>query len=78
MLKIEIKKLAEAPNPVHPNNIVVGSERVRQMSAGQFRVPEVGHYFCAGTFMTSRVQEIINDSTFRTLNSIYEWRVIHE
>jgi hypothetical protein len=69
---IILEKLAEAPDPKHPNNIPVG-----EIHEGMFRTPPtVGDAFWVGFhWRTSPVVEILSDNTFRTLNSIYKWTV---
>lgn len=72
-MRMQIKKIKETENPLHPNNIEEGF--VRQ---GFFvEKPKVGEPFYVGwDWRTSKVQEIIDDKTFRTFNSIYEWEEI--
>lgn len=72
-MQIEIEKLKEVENPKHPNNIQEGYKR-----SGDFvRKPILGERFWVGrNWSTSVVTEIIDDHTFRTLNSIYTFRYI--
>jgi hypothetical protein len=72
-MKILIEKLEELPNPQHPNNIEVGYSKI-----GEFiSEPKVGDRFYVGLYWsTSIVTEIIDDKTFKTLNSIYKWSFI--
>jgi len=72
-MNVLIRKLEEAENPLHPNNIEVGFEKI-----GKFvENPEIGKGFFVGyNWVTSRVTEIISENKFRTLNSIYEWKLI--
>jgi hypothetical protein len=77
MKTIKIKKLKESDNPLHPNNIAEGFEKVSQIPDNWFRPPTVGERFWTSlTWSTSGVQEIIDKNTFRTYNSIYHWEVI--
>lgn len=53
------------------------------MSESTFKPPTIGERFYAGwdhigtrIFSTSIVQEVIDDNTFRTYNSIYEWEIL--
>lgn len=39
--------------------------------------PVVGKAFFISTYKTSLVQEIINENTFKTLNSTYKWEIIN-
>lgn len=76
-MRVKITKLREADNPLHPNNIDTGYETVGNFIA----VPKVGESFLisrglGGYFCTSTVQEIIDDNTFRTHNSIYRYELI--
>jgi hypothetical protein len=41
-----------------------------------FEKPEVGKCFHLGFFRTSAVQEIIDEQTIKTHNSIYRWEII--
>jgi len=81
-MRIKLTKLKEAPNPRHPNNIEEGF-----IGYGVFiKEPEVGKEFLLSHyngdlwrgFHTSVVQEIIDDSTFRTCNSIYKWEKLED
>lgn len=79
-MKIKITKLKEVENPRHPNNIEEGYTRV-----GTFiNPPEIGQRFglsgrsFGDYWSTSPVQEIIDENTFRTLNSVYRWEVFVE
>lgn len=78
-MKIRIKKLKELPDALHPNNIEEGFEKVFQMSKLYFRPPTVGERFHASLgWSTSGVQEIIDEKTFRTYSSIYEWEILKD
>ena len=70
---VKLKKITELPDARHPNNIIVGFEK-----EGKFiDIPKIGDNFYVGYFWrTSRVQEIIDDHTFKTLSSIYYWEII--
>lgn len=72
-MKIRLVKLKESQNPLHPNNIEVGF-----VKEGEFiNPPEMGKCFWVGNhWRTSLVQEIIDEKTFRTYNSIYQWSKI--
>lgn len=72
-MKIRLTKIAEVENPMHPLNIEVG-----YVKDGYFiKPPVIGERFWVGySWSTSVVTEIINDNTFRTLNSIYQWEEI--
>ena len=72
-MRIRLTKIKELENPTHPNNIVEGFER-----EGEFSTPTLGVCFWMQYeegkdlfFKSSKVTEIIDDRTFRTLNSIY-------
>lgn len=67
---IRIKKLKEADNPIHPDNIPVDFIRIGAFIA----YPQLEQRFYVGfDWSTSAVQEILPNNQFRTLNSIYEW-----
>lgn len=72
--QIKIKKLKELPDAKHKNNIEEGYEKTCTIPAECFCEPKVGERFFVGLyFITSIVTEIIDEHTFKTLNSIYEW-----
>ena len=66
---VTIEKLTELPDARHPHNIEVGYTHT-----GKFiNPPEIGERFYVGpTWSTSPVMEIISDTVFKTLNSIYK------
>lgn len=76
-VKIRIKKLKEADNPEHPDNIQEGFEKTVYTEEAFVSEPEVGLPFWLGTvWRTSPVVKILSENTFETYNSIYEWKVI--
>ncbi len=80
-MKIRIKKLQELPDARHPNNIEIGFEKTFETPKEYFIQPTVGQRFNIGTisgFSTSGVKEIIDDKTFKTHSSIYEWEILEE
>lgn len=75
MKQIRLTKLKEVDNPRHPNNIPVGEVHEGEYITG----PEIGsRFYCGHNWSTSKVQEVIDSRTFRTLNSIYKWEYINE
>ena len=69
-MKIILEKISELSDAIHPNNIEVGNVQVGDFNSK----PEVGKCFWVGNhYRTSTVKEIIDDSTFKTCNSIYRW-----
>lgn len=78
-MKIEITKLTELPDALHPNNIPEGYKEVFKMDYSPFKEPEVGERFWpCSWWSTSGVQEVINENTFRTYSSIYMWRMVED
>lgn len=87
-VKIKLTKLSEAPDPTHPNNIKEGEYRVGYIPEGT--IPKIGERFLMGSvieingtavhpgrcFITSEIQEVIDDLTFRTLNSVYKIEIL--
>jgi len=74
---IEIIKLKELPDAKHPYNIEEGYERKGTMNKWHFNKPTVGdRFWIDGNWSTSAVQEIIDESTFKTYNSIYKYKII--
>jgi len=77
-MKIKITKLEELPDALHPNNISVGYETIREVYEDYFKEPCVDYRFNVGSFSTSRVTEIIDEHTFKTLSSIYKWEIVED
>jgi hypothetical protein len=77
-MKIKLTKLEESKNPLYPNNIEVGFEKI--IDLGEFKCfPEVGDRFPPiSWWSTSPVQRIIDDNTFETYNSIYKWEEVKD
>jgi len=76
-MKLRIKKLEELKDALHPNNIEVGFEREFEIEEKWFRQPTVGERFWGSlSWSTSGVQELIDDKTFKTYSSIYEWEIL--
>jgi hypothetical protein len=71
---VKLTKLRDCDNPRHPNNIIAGSQRI----GNAHYQPTVGERFWVNSFSTSLVQEILDDNTFRTYNSIYKWEIVDE
>lgn len=78
-MKVKLTKLRESENPLHPHNITEGHEVIGDYMGD----PKVGEMFLLDGeieddwgYHTSTVQEIIDDKTFRTHNSIYKWEKI--
>ena len=68
-MKIRLEKIEELQNAVTKNNIPVGFTTEGEM----FTKPQVGKQFLVGhELRTSIVEEILNDNTFKTRNSIYK------
>lgn len=88
MKQIKLTKLRESPDPTHPNNIPEGDWRIGTADY----MPKVGTGFLlnfvtikngmkvqtGSFFYTSNVVEIIDDTTFRTLNSIYKIEILKD
>jgi len=70
---VKLEKIEELSDAKNWNNIEVGF-----VKTGQFvEPPKVGEPFYLGlTWRTSRVTEIIDSNTFKTMNSIYSWVII--
>lgn len=76
-MKIKIKKLKELPDALNPNNIEEGFERIGKIPDRYFKKPTVGErFYLDGGWSTSGVQEIIDEKTFRTYLSIYQWEIV--
>lgn len=74
-MKVKLVKLKELEDARHPNNIQEGFEKIGLRQNGP---PRVGNRFWVDNFSTSPVQEIIDDRTFRTLNSIYQYEILEK
>jgi hypothetical protein len=74
--QVKLQKLKELPDAKHPNNIPEGDIRIEVFQGRKFFPPIIGDSFWSGDYWrTSRVTEIIDDKTFRTQNSIYQWEM---
>ena len=77
---IKLTKLKELPDAFHPNNIEEGRVEIFSIKDYLFKKPIVGERFTlmdlSHWFSTSLVQEIVDENTFKTLNSIYKWEII--
>lgn len=80
MKLIKLQKLKELPDALHPNNIEEGREVVLGIYGEKIPQPVIGERFTIADFnkwfSTSPVQEIVDNNTFKTLNSIYHWEII--
>jgi hypothetical protein len=72
-MRIRLEKIEERDDAAVPNKIAVGYS-VR----GEIREkPEIGKRFYVGYgWSTSPVQEIIDERTFKTFNSVYRWEIL--
>lgn len=73
-MRVQIEKIEELENAVHPKNMPVGFT----FSGNITDSPTVGKRFYVGTFSTSIVLELIDPTTFKTLNSIYKWKILEQ
>jgi len=73
MRKIKITKLSDDKfNGKHPNGIYEGHETVGL----EFAAPKVGERYNVQGLSTSLVTEIVDENTFKTLNSTYKIEVV--
>jgi len=75
-MKILIKKIKELPDALHPSNISEGWSKIVSANKDDFEPPTIGHRFNTWGFSSSMVVDIIDDKTFKTLSSIYEWSIL--
>lgn len=70
---IRLEKIEELHDAKHKNNIFVGYKK-----DGFFiNEPVVGQrFYVSHYYSTSVVTEILNENTFKTLNSVYKWYFI--
>ena len=74
---IKLTKLQELPDAIHPNNIEVGFKKT--LYVDKVLKPMKGVRFPPMSYWsTSIVTEIIDENTFKTLNSVYKWEVLDE
>jgi len=66
-----IVKVEEREDAYHKNNMLEGLSK----TGFGFKLPEVGECFHVGGFRTSIVEEV-NESTIKTMNSIYQWEIL--
>lgn len=71
-------KQSEVDNPLSNSRIEIGRLLIGELYDDHFVEPTVGNRFYFNNYggSTSGVQEIINENTFRTYNSIYKWKVL--
>lgn len=67
MCRVKLYKLFDLPNADYPNSIIDGFVAEDEL----IRSPQIGSQFIFGTLLTSVVTEIIDEHTFKTMNSIY-------
>ena len=77
-MKVRLIKHKELEDAKHPHNIEEGYNEEFYVDPFSFKCPEVGERFSVGHFSTSAVQEILDENTIKTLNSIYVWRIIQD
>jgi len=78
-MRVKLTKLTELPDALNPNNIDEGYTEIHNCPDAYFRPPTVDERFAPSSWWsTSGVQEIINENTFRTYSSIYEWEILKE
>lgn len=77
-IAVEIEKIKEREDAFVKNNIPTGYKVIRTELLMNFNPPTLNERFTVGTFSSSPVQEIINNHTFKTWNSIYTWKIIDE
>lgn len=80
---LKLTKLAEAPDPKHPQNIPVGNtyygtNNEDPKEGEMFYLYGISYQQGQRGLRTSVVQEIVSENTFRTYNSIYQWEVVAE
>lgn len=80
-IEIKITKLKELPDAKHPGNIEEGFEFIGKIDSNYFRIPTLNERFeigitSQGFWSTSGVQEIIDEFTFKTYNSIYKYEIL--
>ena len=79
--RIRLTKVFELSDAIFPNNIEKGAIRVgfftKEPTIGErFGITDTIQGIHFEIFSTSDVQEIIDEHTFRTYNSIYHWEYI--
>lgn len=81
-MDVKISKIEEREDALFPNNIETGYEKILGIDSEDFVAPVVGECFLLlssdNYFRTSIVKEIIDENTFKTMNSIYRWEIINE
>lgn len=72
-MKVRLTKLSDEKfNGNHPNGIYTG----RTFEGEEFETLKIGERYHISGLLTSTVQEIIDENTFRTTNSIYKKEII--
>lgn len=73
-IKIKVTKLEERSDAKYPNKISIG----REFYGYLVEKPIVGSRFNVGSLSTSTVQEIIDEFTFKTYNSVYRYEILKD
>lgn len=77
-MRIKLTKLKEAENPRHPNNIEEGYVLSGEIDKSELKIGQSLTILRDDVigwdriWATSVIQEVIDENTFRTLNSIYK------
>jgi hypothetical protein len=71
-MKVKLYKLSDCSDPEYPNHIQAGYVTEGMM----LKEPIVNECFYVGSLRTSLVQEIIDEFTFKTVNSIYRYESV--
>jgi len=76
-MRYKLEKLEELADAEYKNIVPVGYIDISIREISLIRPPVIGKCFHVfGELVTSIVQEIIDERTFRTVNSIYRWEEV--
>jgi len=83
MQYVKLTKIEELLDALHPNNTPVGAVCYGVFTevpvlGHRFRILPISHNYPFRGLSTSGVQEIIDDTTFKTWSSIYKWELFDE
>jgi len=73
---VKIEKIKEIEDSITTENLPVGIPIDLKILKTGFHPPKIGEYFFLGIFRTDKVQKILSEDTFQTLNSVYKWTIM--
>ena len=75
VVDIFLNKLKTLDDALYPNDTGERNRGLSTVPIDHYDKPTVGELFYTGNMRTSTVVEILSESKFRTINSVYSWSV---